>query len=74
MCILALTTFFFANLIFRLSGQQVPPRIIFSKLISGGQTGADQGALDAALELGHPCGGWCPKGRKCVFHGKMAND
>ncbi len=39
-------------------------RRIFSKIVSGGQTGADQGALDAALKLGHPCGGWCPKGRK----------
>ncbi len=39
-------------------------RKIFEKIISGGQTGADQGALDAALELGHPCGGWCPKDRK----------
>ena len=39
-------------------------RCIFEKVVSGGQTGADQGALDAALELGHPCGGWCPKGRK----------
>ncbi len=39
-------------------------RKIFEKVISGGQTGADQGALDAALELKHLCGGWCPKGRK----------
>lgn len=39
-------------------------RQIFSRIISGGQTGSDQGALDAALELNHPCGGWCPKGRK----------
>lgn len=39
-------------------------RKIFEKIVSGGQTGADQGALDAALELDHPCGGWCPKGRK----------
>jgi hypothetical protein len=39
-------------------------RHIFEKIVSGGQTGADQGALDAALELNHPCGGWCPKGRK----------
>ena len=23
----------------------------------------DRGALDAALELGTPCGGWCPEGR-----------
>jgi hypothetical protein len=29
-----------------------------------GQTGVDRAALDAALELGIPCGGWCPKGRR----------
>jgi len=34
------------------------------KIISGGQTGVDQGALDFALEHGWPCGGWCPPGRK----------
>lgn len=33
------------------------------KIISGGQTGVDRAALDAALESGFPCGGWCPKGR-----------
>ena len=33
------------------------------KIISGGQTGVDRAALDVALELGIPCGGWCPKGR-----------
>ena len=33
------------------------------KIISGGQTGADQGALDAAIELDIPHGGWIPKGR-----------
>jgi Circularly permutated YpsA SLOG family len=32
-------------------------------VISGGQTGVDRGALDAALEFGVPCGGWCPSGR-----------
>ena len=32
-------------------------------IISGGQTGVDRGALDAALALGVPCGGWCPAGR-----------
>lgn len=36
---------------------------ILSKIISGGQTGVDRAALDVALELGIPCGGWCPKGR-----------
>ena len=33
------------------------------KLVSGGQSGVDRAALDAALELGLPCGGWCPRGR-----------
>ena len=32
-------------------------------IISGGQTGVDRGALDAAMALGAPCGGWCPQGR-----------
>lgn len=32
-------------------------------IISGGQTGVDRGALDAALAIGNPCGGWCPDGR-----------
>jgi hypothetical protein len=34
------------------------------KVISGGQTGVDLAALDAALALGLPIGGWCPLGRK----------
>jgi hypothetical protein len=33
------------------------------KIISGCQTGVDRAALDAALERGVPCGGWCPAGR-----------
>ncbi len=33
-------------------------------IISGGQTGADQGALDAAINLGIPHGGWITRGRK----------
>jgi len=37
--------------------------LIFSKIISGGQTGVDRATLDVALELGIPCGGWCPKGK-----------
>ncbi len=41
-----------------------PTRHIFEHVVSGGQTGADQGALDAALKLGHTCGGWCPMGRR----------
>jgi hypothetical protein len=35
-----------------------------SKIISGGQTGVDRAALDVALRLGIPCGGWCPRGRR----------
>ena len=33
------------------------------QIISGGQTGIDRGALDAALQAGAACGGWCPAGR-----------
>jgi hypothetical protein len=34
------------------------------KVISGGQTGVDRAALDAAMALGLPVGGWCPRGRR----------
>ncbi len=33
------------------------------RIVSGGQTGVDRGALDAALAAGFPAGGWCPEGR-----------
>ncbi|MGD8962413.1 MAG: putative molybdenum carrier protein [Desulfobacterales bacterium] len=33
------------------------------KIISGGQTGADRAALDAAIKLSIPHGGWIPRGR-----------
>lgn len=36
---------------------------MIERIISGGQTGADRGGLDAAIELGIAHGGWCPKGR-----------
>jgi predicted Rossmann-fold nucleotide-binding protein len=34
------------------------------KVISGGQTGVDRAALDAALARGYEIGGWCPGGRR----------
>jgi hypothetical protein len=37
--------------------------IVLKKIISGGQTSADRAALDAAIKLGIPHGGWMPKGR-----------
>jgi len=36
------------------------------KVISGGQTGVDRAALDAAMALGIDVGGWCPHGRKAL--------
>ena len=36
---------------------------MIKKIISGGQTGADRAALDAAIKLMIPHGGWVPKGR-----------
>jgi hypothetical protein len=43
------------------------------KIVSGGQTGVDQAALDAAIHCSIPHGGWCPKGRINEYgriHGK----
>ena len=37
---------------------------MIEKIISGGQTGADRAALDIAIKLNIPHGGWIPKGRK----------
>lgn len=34
------------------------------KITSGGQSGVDRAALDAARGLAIPCGGWCPRGRR----------
>ncbi len=34
------------------------------RIVSGGQTGADRAALDAALALGLEAGGWVPLGRQ----------
>jgi hypothetical protein len=35
-----------------------------AKIVSGGQTGVDRAALDAAARLGLGRGGWCPRGRR----------
>ncbi|MFQ5356208.1 MAG: putative molybdenum carrier protein [Mariprofundaceae bacterium] len=36
------------------------------KVVSGGQTGADRAALDAAMSFGIEVGGWCPRGRRAI--------
>ena len=36
---------------------------MIKKIISGGQTGADRAALDFAIKMEIPHGGWVPKGR-----------
>jgi uncharacterized membrane protein len=50
----------------RLSGYQYSSRrgdlVVLRKIISGGQTGADQGGLAAAKRLGLETGGLAPKG------------
>lgn len=37
--------------------------LMIGKVISGGQTGADRGAIEAALKAGFAYGGLVPKGR-----------
>ncbi|MBT8442390.1 MAG: putative molybdenum carrier protein [Gammaproteobacteria bacterium] len=37
---------------------------MLERIVSGGQTGADRAALDAALEVGLEIGGWVPRGRR----------
>lgn len=36
---------------------------MIEKIVSGGQSGVDRAALDAAIEHNIRHGGWCPKGR-----------
>ena len=36
---------------------------LVGRIVSGGQTGVDRAALDVAIALGVPHGGWCPLGR-----------
>jgi hypothetical protein len=37
--------------------------VTLKRIVSGGQTGVDRGALDAALASGFECGGWAPGDR-----------
>lgn len=46
--------------------------MLLSKIISGGQTGVDRGALEAALELGFDYGGLIPKGCRGMHGGDCA--
>ena len=39
---------------------------MLEKVISGGQSGVDRAALDAAMGAGITVGGWCPRGRKAL--------
>lgn len=41
----------------------VTSTLILKRIVSGGQTGVDRGALDAALGVDFPCGGWVPGDR-----------
>ena len=41
----------------------VTPSLSLKRIVSGGQTGVDRGALDAALGVDFPCGGWVPGDR-----------
>lgn len=41
----------------------LPPLRLPRRIVSGGQTGVDTGALEAALRLGVETGGWVPAGR-----------
>jgi hypothetical protein len=36
---------------------------VLEKIVSGGQSGVDRAALDAARAADLPCGGWCPRER-----------
>ena len=54
---------FFAIILYFLPMVENEPMTI-AKIVSGGQTGVDRGALEASLKLSFPYGGMIPKGRK----------
>ena len=45
------------------AGKMNRPTFLPERIVSGGQTGVDRGALEAAIALGIAHGGWCPRGR-----------
>ena len=47
---------------------------MLTKIISGGQTGADRAGLDVAIEFDIPHGGWIPKGRKTEVYRRLATE
>ncbi len=51
------------ELIAALRKRRERPADLLVRVLSGGQTGVDRAALDAALAVGVPVGGWCPRGR-----------
>jgi len=50
-----------------------PTRSRLRRIVSGGQTGVDRAALDAAREVGLGVGGWCPRGRRAE-DGRVPDD
>jgi hypothetical protein len=44
--------------------ERKPSSCRIQRIVSGGQTGVDRGALDAAIAAGVEHGGWCPRGRR----------
>ncbi len=48
----------------QLRGMHLKPLRFCQHIVSGGQTGADRGALDFAINHGYTHGGWAPRGRE----------